>query len=238
MKDTAKLYLRYAYTTFGLPTKIISDHDFKFTSAFWLTLMKLLEVKMGITAAFHPQVDGQSERTNAIVEITLRCFLGGNIDLYPKWTEYLPIIELEYNNIPQVSTNILPNDLHVAICPQGIFDVLSPYDDVHSLESTESVAENLQNHCSDAYDSIIATQWKQKELYDSKRRDFQFKVSDINLLRFYRFSLSYKPPPQYRHKIAPISTLIYILEKLSSLSYYIQLLAGSRIHDVVSVVHL
>jgi len=62
--------------------------------------MKLLGVKMGITVAFHPQTDGQSERTNATVEIALRCFLSGNIDLYPKWTEYLPIIELEYNNIP------------------------------------------------------------------------------------------------------------------------------------------
>ena len=34
IEDTVKLYLQYAYTTFGLPTKIISDHDPKFTLAF------------------------------------------------------------------------------------------------------------------------------------------------------------------------------------------------------------
>jgi len=46
--------------------------------------MKLLGIKMGITAAFHPQADSQSEWTNATVEIVLRCFLGSDIDLYPK----------------------------------------------------------------------------------------------------------------------------------------------------------
>jgi len=199
--------------------------------------MRLLGVKMGITAAFHPQADGQSERTNATVEIALRCFLGGNIDLYPKWTEYLPIIELEYNNIPQASTNISPNDLRFAVRPQGIPDVLSS-NDTHSSESAETLAGDLQNRRSDARDSILAAQRKQKELYDSKRRDFQFKVGDLALLRFHRFGSGYKPPPPHRHKIAPVSTPIRILEKLSPLSYRIQLPVGSRIHDVVSVVHL
>ena len=121
--------------------------------------------------------------------------------------------------------------------PRGIPDALSPID-AHSSESAESVAENLQNRRSDTRDSIIAAQRKQKELYDSKRRDFQFNVGDLALLRFHRFGSGYKPPPQHRHKIAPISTPIRILEKLSPLSYRIQLPAGSRIHDVVSVVHL
>jgi len=156
-KDIAKLYLQHAYTIFELPTKIISNRDSKFTSAFWLTLMKLLRIKMGITAAFHPQADGQSERTNATVEIALHCFLGGDIDLYPKWTEYLPIIELEYNNIPQASTNITPNDLRFTMCPRGILDALLP-NDTHSLEPTESLTENLQNRHSETCDSIIAAQ--------------------------------------------------------------------------------
>jgi len=236
-EDIAKLYLQNAYATFGLPTKIISDRDPKFTSSFWSTLMRLLGVKMGITAAFHPQADGQSERTNATVEIALRCFLGGDIDLYPKWTEYLPIIELKYNNIPQASTNISPNDLHFAVHPRGIPDALL-LDDTHSSEPAESLAENFQNRCSEAHDSIITAQRKQKELYDSKRRDFQFNVGDLALLRFHKFGSRYKPPPQHRYKIAPVSTPVYILEKLSPLSYRIQLLAGSRIHDMVSVVHL
>jgi len=192
---------------------------------------------MGITAAFHPQVDGQSERTNITVEIVLRCFLSGDIDLYPKWTEFLPIIKLEYNNIPQVSMNISPNDLRFTIHLCGIPDVLSPHDS-WSSESAETLTGDLQNRRSDARDSIIAAQWKQKELYDSKRYDFQFKVGDLALLRFHRFGSSYKPLLLHHHKIAPMSTPICILEKLFLLSYRIQLPAGSQIHDVLSVMYL
>ena len=114
---------------------------------------------MGITVAFYPQADGQSERTNATVEIALRCFLGGDINLYPKCTEYLPIIELEYNNILQASMNISLNDLRFAMQLWEIPDTLSLID-AHSSESAESVAENLQNHYSDVRNSIIAMQQK------------------------------------------------------------------------------
>ena len=49
-EETAALYIEQAYTTFGLPTKIISDRDAKFTSKFWSTLMTLLDVKLGLTS--------------------------------------------------------------------------------------------------------------------------------------------------------------------------------------------
>jgi hypothetical protein len=48
----------------------------------------------------------------------------------------------------------------------------------------------------------------------------------------------YKPPPQHKHKTAPLATPVQIIEKLSPLSYRIDLPEGSRIHPVVSIVHL
>jgi hypothetical protein len=79
VEELAKLFLQHCYSTFGLPAKIISDHDTRFTSKFWSTLMKLPGVEMAMTTAFHPQSDGQSERTNQTVEVALRCFLGGDL---------------------------------------------------------------------------------------------------------------------------------------------------------------
>lgn len=60
--------------------------------------MELLGIQLGMTSAFHPQGDGQSERTNQTVEMALRCFMGGNEEHYDKWVDYLPIVEHEYNS--------------------------------------------------------------------------------------------------------------------------------------------
>ena len=55
----------------GLPTRIISDRDPKFTSTLWRTIFARLETRLLMSTAYHPQTDGQSERTNQTVEIAL-----------------------------------------------------------------------------------------------------------------------------------------------------------------------
>jgi hypothetical protein len=55
----------------------INDRDPKFMSKLWQTLLDLLGVVMLISTTYHPQTDGQSERTNQIMEIALR-FLTAN----------------------------------------------------------------------------------------------------------------------------------------------------------------
>jgi hypothetical protein len=74
-KDTARLYMREVYPVFGLPSKIISDRDTRFTSQFCQCLTALLGIDLGLTAAYHPSADGQSEKTNQTMEIMLRCMI-------------------------------------------------------------------------------------------------------------------------------------------------------------------
>jgi hypothetical protein len=51
------------------------------------------ELKFSI--AFHPQIDGQSERTNQILEDMLwACVL----EFKGSWVQYFPLIEFAYNN--------------------------------------------------------------------------------------------------------------------------------------------
>ena len=158
--DIASLYLQQAYATFGLPVKIISDRDARFTSRFWRSLMDLLDVKLGMTTAFHPQADGQSEKTNATVKIALRCLLHGNEDSYSKWPDYLPILELEYNNLPNASTNEAPNDLRFALRPRGIPDLLSPISNtaLSTSDTAQSMIDDLKNRRSDTCDAILHAQ--------------------------------------------------------------------------------
>ena len=64
----AKLYLRHLYLWYGLPEKIISNQDPRFTLHFGRSLTKELQVRQNISTAFHPQTDGLTERTNQWVE--------------------------------------------------------------------------------------------------------------------------------------------------------------------------
>jgi transposase InsO family protein len=64
----AQLYLDHVYRWFGLPTKIISDRDPRFTSHFGRALASKLGIQQNLLSAFHPQTDGISERKNQWVE--------------------------------------------------------------------------------------------------------------------------------------------------------------------------
>ncbi|CDF33000.1 unnamed protein product [Chondrus crispus] len=83
------------YKHHGLPRKIISDRDTRFTSALWNAIMKLLRVKLNISTAFHPQTDGQSERAFRTLEEMQRCLVS-----YTRrdWSKHLPGLEFAYNN--------------------------------------------------------------------------------------------------------------------------------------------
>ena len=59
----------------GLLDSIISDRGAIFTSKFWSSLYYFLGVKRRLSTAFHPQIDGQTERQNSIIEAYLRAFV-------------------------------------------------------------------------------------------------------------------------------------------------------------------
>ena len=54
-----------------VPLFIISDRGTQFTSKFWRTL-HALGTRLDLSTAFHPQTDGQSERTIQVLEDMLR----------------------------------------------------------------------------------------------------------------------------------------------------------------------
>jgi hypothetical protein len=198
--------------------------------------MSLLGVKLGMTAAFHLQADGQSERTNQTVETALRCFIGGDSECYRKWVDYLPIIEHEYNSTPQESTKTSPNELRFTMRPRSLADLIYPLEG--ASDNAERLAAELKNRQDDARDAIAVAQRKQKKYFDSKRRDKEFKVGELVILKFNRFGPGYKPPKPHDNKLAPLGTPLRITKKLSPLSYRLALPADSKIHDVVSIVHL
>ena len=59
----------------GVPVSIVSDRDPRFTTHFWKSLKKAMSTRLTMSIAFHPQTDGQSERTILVLKDMLRAYV-------------------------------------------------------------------------------------------------------------------------------------------------------------------
>lgn len=73
--EFAEIFVREVFCKHGLPKNVVSDRDPRFTSAFFKEVSKQLGVKQALSTAYHPQTDGQTERTNRTLEQTLRHYV-------------------------------------------------------------------------------------------------------------------------------------------------------------------
>jgi hypothetical protein len=68
----AELYMSRIVCLHGVPKKIISGRGTQFTSRFWKRLHGSMDTKLNFSSTYHPQTDGQTERTNQVLEDMLR----------------------------------------------------------------------------------------------------------------------------------------------------------------------
>ncbi|GJX40818.1 putative reverse transcriptase domain-containing protein [Tanacetum coccineum] len=95
MDRLARLYLNEIVARHGVPISIISDSDSRFTSRFWESMQEALGTRLDMSMAYHPQTDGQSERTIQNLEDMLRACV---LDFGGSWDVHLPLVEFSYNN--------------------------------------------------------------------------------------------------------------------------------------------
>ncbi|GJR56078.1 putative reverse transcriptase domain-containing protein [Tanacetum coccineum] len=72
MDRLVRLYLNEIVARHGVSTSIISDRDSRSTSRFWQSMQKALGTRLDMSTTYHPQTDGQSERTIQTLEDMLR----------------------------------------------------------------------------------------------------------------------------------------------------------------------
>ena len=100
-----RLYIREIVRLHGVPVSIVSDRDPRFTTHFWKSFQKAMDTRLMMSTAFHPQTDGQSERTIQVSEDMLQeCVLNHK----GSWEEHLPLVEFAYNNSYQASIQMAP----------------------------------------------------------------------------------------------------------------------------------
>ncbi|GKB93762.1 reverse transcriptase domain-containing protein [Tanacetum coccineum] len=95
METLTRLYIKEIVSWHGVPISIISDHDSHFTSKLWQSLQSALGTQLDMSTTYHPETDGQSERTIQTLEDMLRACV---IDFRKGWEKHLPLVEFSYNN--------------------------------------------------------------------------------------------------------------------------------------------
>ena len=231
-EQMATLYLVRQHTFHGVPTKIISDRDPRFTSRFWDSFHEALGTDIVFSTAHHPQTDGQSERTIQTLEDMLRACA---LTIRGDWTDHLHMAEFSYNSSYHASIGMSPFEalyghrVRTPVC-WGPTSTIRPTVPQLIEECTEKV-RIIQDRLKTAQD-------RQKKYADPKRRDFSMEAGEHALLRVsprkgvMRFGIKGKLAPRY---IGPFM----IIDRVGRTAYRLALppsLAG--VHDVFHVSQL
>ncbi len=74
-EETAELMIQHVWRLHGLPSTLISDRGPQFVSLPWKKLCEALGIRAELSSGYHPETDGQAERTNQSLESYLRAFV-------------------------------------------------------------------------------------------------------------------------------------------------------------------
>ncbi|GKV46147.1 hypothetical protein SLEP1_g53155 [Rubroshorea leprosula] len=107
LNNLVALYFQEIVRLHGVPVRIVSNKDWKFTARFWMALLEALGTELRMSATFHPETDGQSERAIQVLEDMLRdCALAMPDTL----EEHLHLVEFAYCNNYHDSIRMAPTE--------------------------------------------------------------------------------------------------------------------------------
>ncbi|KAJ9538155.1 hypothetical protein OSB04_030888, partial [Centaurea solstitialis] len=173
----ADIFVREIVRLHGVPVSIVSDRDTRFTSRFWERFQKEMGTNLHFSTTFHPQTDGQSERTIQTLEDMLRACV---LDFGGSWDRYLPLAEFSYNNSFHASIGMPPFEmLYGRKCRTPICWGEVGHRVLGSTEIVLKTTELVQM----IRERLATAQSRQKSYADKRRSDLEFQIGDYVLLK-------------------------------------------------------
>ncbi|GJT54347.1 putative reverse transcriptase domain-containing protein, partial [Tanacetum coccineum] len=219
-------------TRHGIPVSIICDRDPRFASNFWRSLQKALGTSLDMSTAYHPQTDGQSERTIQTLEDMLRACV---IDFGNGWVKHLPLVEFSYNNSYHASIKAAPFEAlygrkcRSPVCWAEVGEVQLTGPEIVQ-ETTEKIIQVKQR--------MQAARDRQKSYADLKRKPMDFEVEDKVMLKVspwkgvVRFGKRGKLNPRF---VGPFK----VIKRVGDVAYKLELPEElSRVHNTFHVSNL
>nr|GEY50507.1 reverse transcriptase domain-containing protein [Tanacetum cinerariifolium] len=217
----ARLYLNRIVARHEIPVSIICDCDERFTSNFWRSFQKALDTDISMSTVYHPETDGQSERTIQTLEDMLRACV---IDFGKGWVKHLPLCKFSYNNSYHASIKAAPYEAlygrkcRSPVCWAEVGEAQLTGPELIQ-ETTEKIVLIKQR--------IQAPQDRQKSYANLKWKPMEFEVGDRVMLkvspwkRVVRFGKQGKLNPRYVRPFkvsAKVRKVAYKLELPQELS--------------------
>jgi hypothetical protein len=230
--DTALLYLKHVSKNgHGIPEIIISDRDSKFTSLFWKSLWSLLDTKLAMSTAFHPETDGQTERMNRTLEQMLRAYTNKQQN---NWDELLPYCEMAYNNSKNVSTGFSPFFLNYGqnmSLPSNL--LCGSTDDISAQgnAAVENILVDLHETLITVQENLVKAQEYQKKYADKSRRQEIYKLGERVLLDTSDITFTTGSKKLLDKYMGPYK----IIEVISDVAYKLNLPIKFRLHPVFHI---
>nr|GEX11486.1 putative reverse transcriptase domain-containing protein [Tanacetum cinerariifolium] len=150
----ARIYINEIVARHGVPVSIISDRD-----------------------TYHPETDGQSERTIQTLEDMLRACV---MDFGGSWDTHLLLVEFLYNNSYQKSIKCAPFEaLYGRKCRSSVIWTEIGESQLIGLEIVQETTEKIFQ----IKERLKTTRSRQKSYADKRRKPLEFKVRDRVLLK-------------------------------------------------------
>jgi hypothetical protein len=210
--EIARLYFDHVYRWFGLPKRIISDRDPRFTSSFATELVKAIQARQNLSTAYHPQTDGLTERKNQWVEQYLRLFAA---DTQDDWDQWLTIATVVHNSWPNATTKVAPSQALLGYLPDLTGTRIETPNE--TISQRQAQADKWRTKAKEALNQSA-----------NQKPAEQYSVGDRVWLENKNLTLTHGTRKLHPRRHGPFE----IIKRISPVAYKLKLPIAWTIHDV------